>query len=75
MKERVLKALESIRPGLQADGGDVELIRIDEGGKVVLKLTGACGGCPMSEITLQQGIERILKMQVPEVTSVQSIEE
>jgi Fe-S cluster biogenesis protein NfuA len=75
MKERVLKALESIRPGLQADGGDVELVRIDEDGKVVLKLTGACGGCPMSEITLQQGIERILKMQVPEVTSVQAIEE
>lgn len=73
MKERVLKALESIRPGLLADGGDVELVRIEEGGKVVLKLTGACGGCPMSEITLQQGIERILKMQVPEVTSVESI--
>jgi Fe-S cluster biogenesis protein NfuA len=72
MKERVLKALESIRPGLLADGGDVELVRIDEGGKVVVKLTGACGGCPMSEITLQQGIERIIKMQVPEVTSVES---
>jgi Fe-S cluster biogenesis protein NfuA len=75
MKERVLKALESIRPGLLADGGDVELVRIDEGGKVVVKLTGACGGCPMSEITLQQGIERILKMQVPEVTSVESVGE
>ena len=75
MKERVLKALESIRPGLLADGGDVELVRIDEGGKVKVKLTGACGGCPMSEITLQQGIERILKMQVPEVTSVESVDE
>ena len=74
MKERVLKALESIRPGLLADGGDVELVRIEEDGKVVVKLTGACGGCPMSAITLQQGIERILKMQVPEVTAVESIE-
>jgi Fe-S cluster biogenesis protein NfuA len=74
MKERVLKALESIRPGLQADGGDVELVRIDDEGKVIVKLTGACGGCPMAQITLQQGIERIVKLQVPEVTSVESIE-
>ncbi len=73
LNSRVLKALDSIRPGLQADGGDVELIRIDEDGKVVVKLVGACGGCPMSQITLYQGIERILKMQVPEVSSVEAI--
>lgn len=73
LKAKVLKALDSVRPGLQADGGDVELVRIDDGGKVVVKLVGACGGCPMSQITLYQGIERILKMQVPEVSSVEAI--
>jgi len=73
LKSRVLKALDSIRPGLQADGGDVELIRIEDDGKVIVKLVGACGGCPMSQITLYQGIERILKMQVPEVTGVEAV--
>jgi len=73
MKERVLRALESVRPGLQADGGDVELVSIDESGKVTVKLIGNCGDCPMSTITLQQGIERILKTQVPEVTSVEAV--
>ena len=73
MKDRVLKALESVRPGLQADGGDVELVDVDEKGKVLVKLTGNCGGCTMSTITLKQGIERILKTQVPEVTSVEAV--
>jgi len=73
MKDRVLRALDSVRPGLVADGGDVELIGIDSAGKVTLKLTGNCGDCPMSKITLQQGIERILKTQVPEITSVEAI--
>lgn len=73
MEEKVLKALDSIRPGLQADGGDLEFIRIDENNVVFIKLVGACGGCPMSSITLKQGIERILKMQVPEVTSVEAV--
>ena len=73
MKERILRALESVRPGLQADGGDVELVDVDENGKVRLRLTGNCGGCPMSTITLQQGIERILKTQVPEVSSVEAV--
>jgi len=73
MKDKVLRALDSIRPGLQADGGDVELVDVDIQGKVLIKLVGNCGGCPMSEITLQQGIERIVKMQVPEVTSVEAI--
>jgi Fe-S cluster biogenesis protein NfuA len=73
MKDRVLRALESIRPGLQADGGDVELVDIDQKGKVQVRLTGNCGGCPMSKITLQQGIERILKTQVPEVSAVEAV--
>jgi Fe-S cluster biogenesis protein NfuA len=73
MKDRVLRALESVRPGLQADGGDIELVSIDNNGKVLVKLIGNCGGCPMSKITLQQGIERILKTQVPEVSSVEAV--
>lgn len=73
MQNRVMKALESVRPGLQADGGDLEFVRIDENNVVYIRLVGACGGCPMSNITLKQGIERILKMQVPEVTSVEAV--
>jgi Fe-S cluster biogenesis protein NfuA len=73
MKERILRALESVRPGLQADGGDVEFVDVDENGKVRLRLTGTCDGCPMSKITLQQGIERIIKTQVPEVSSVEAV--
>jgi Fe-S cluster biogenesis protein NfuA len=73
MEERVLKALNSIRPGLQADGGDLEFVKIDENNIVYVRLTGACGGCPMSTLTLKQGIERILKMQVPEVRSVEAV--
>lgn len=74
MKDKVLRALESVRPGLQADGGDIELIEVTEQGKVLVKLTGNCVGCPMSKITLQQGIERILKTQVPEVSSVEAVD-
>ncbi len=73
MKEKILKVLESIRPGLQADGGDIKFIRIDENNVVYIHLIGACGGCPMSQITLKQGIERILKMQIPEVKAVEAI--
>ena len=74
MKDRVMRALESIRPGLQADGGDVELLEVSDQGKVIVKLIGNCGDCPMSKITLQQGIERILKTQVPEVSSVEAVD-
>ncbi len=74
MRDRILRALDSVRPGLQADGGDVELVEVNDEGKVIVKLTGNCGDCPMSTITLQQGIERILKTQVPEVTSVVAID-
>ncbi|MGD9486962.1 MAG: NifU family protein [Calditrichaceae bacterium] len=73
MNDKVLKALESVRPGLQADGGDVEFVRIDENNVVYIRLVGACGGCPMSTLTLKQGIERIVKMQVPEITAVEAI--
>lgn len=73
MKERVEQALAKIRPALQRDGGDVELVDVAEGGLVKVRLTGACRGCPMSQMTLKAGVERILKQQVPEVTSVVSV--
>ena len=69
MREKVEAALAQIRPVLQADGGDVELVEVNDG-VVKLKLKGACGSCPMSTITLKQGIERTLKEQIPEVTEV-----
>ena len=74
MKERVEKALDKIRPALQADGGNVELIDVDEAkGVVKVKLVGACGSCPMSQMTLRMGVERILKEEIPEITEVQSV--
>jgi Fe-S cluster biogenesis protein NfuA len=69
MREKVEAALARIRPALQADGGDVELLGVKEG-VVSVRLSGACGGCPMSTVTLRNGIERILKQEVPEVKSV-----
>ncbi len=69
MREQVEAVLDKIRPLLQADGGDVELVDVNDG-VVKVKLTGACMGCPMSTITLQQGIARILKEQLPEVNDV-----
>lgn len=71
MKDKVEKALESVRPSLQADGGDIELVDVDaENGIVSVRLTGACRGCPMATMTLKQGVERILKKLVPEVNKV-----
>ena len=67
MKEEVQKALEKVRPALQADGGDVQLVDVTNDGVVKVKLTGACHGCPMSQMTLKMGIEKILKQQVPSV--------
>jgi Fe-S cluster biogenesis protein NfuA len=72
MNEKVKAALDQIRPALQADGGDVELVDVQDG-KVSVKLTGACGGCPMATMTLKKGIERILKEKVPEVKEVVSV--
>lgn len=73
MKEKVELALNKVRPALQADGGDVELVEVGEDGVVKVRLTGACGGCPMSQLTLKMGIERILKKEIPEVKSVESV--
>jgi Fe-S cluster biogenesis protein NfuA len=70
MRERVEKALEKIRPMLMADGGNVDLVEVTADGIVKLKLTGACGCCPMSSMTLKMGIERILKQEVPEIKEV-----
>jgi Fe-S cluster biogenesis protein NfuA len=69
-KNDVMAVLDLIRPSLIADGGDVKLIDVTDEGKVVVELTGACKGCPLSEMTLANGIERILKERVPGVTSV-----
>jgi len=70
MRDKVEKALNNIRPMLQADGGNVDLIEVTEDGVVKLKLTGSCGCCPMSQMTLKMGIEKILKEEVPEVKEV-----
>lgn len=72
MKENVETVLEQIRPALKADGGDVELVGVNDG-VVSLRLTGACSGCPMSAMTLKMGIERILKEKLPEVKEVVSV--
>ncbi len=74
MKEKVEEALKDVRPALQADGGDIELIGVDEEtGVVQVKLVGACAGCPMSQMTLQMGVERLLKQNVPGVTKVENV--
>lgn len=73
MKEKVQEVLDKIRPSLQADGGDVQLIDVLESGVVQVRLKGACAGCPMSQMTLKNGIERILKSEIPEVQSVESV--
>ena len=72
MREKIEAALNLIRPTLQADGGDVELVDVKEG-VVSVRLTGACGGCPMSTLTLQHGIQKVLKEKVPEVKEVVSV--
>jgi len=75
MKEKIQKALDQVRPMLQADGGDVEFVDIDEEtGVVNVRLTGACKGCPMSQMTLKAGIERYLKSEIPEVSSVEAVD-
>jgi Fe-S cluster biogenesis protein NfuA len=73
MKEKVEAALEEVRPALQRDGGDVELVEVTEEGVVKVRLTGACHGCPMAQMTLQMGIERYLKQQVPEIATVEAV--
>ena len=72
IKEKVEKALNDVRPSLQADGGDVELVDV-ENNIVKVRLKGACAGCPMSQMTLKQGIERYIKKLIPEIISVESV--
>ena len=73
LKEKVEKALNEVRPSLQADGGNVELVDVTDDGTVKLRLKGACAGCPMSQMTLSMGIEQHLKRAVPEVKKVESV--
>ncbi len=73
MKEKVEEALKQVRPSLQRDGGDIELVSVDENGVVKVRLKGACGSCPMSTMTLKMGVEKYLKQQVPEVKEVVSV--
>ncbi|HCL00740.1 MAG TPA: hypothetical protein DHW42_11630 [Candidatus Marinimicrobia bacterium] len=73
MKDKVQKVIETVRPMLQADGGDVELVGVTEDGIVKVRLTGACGSCPMSTYTLKMGIENKLKKEIPEVKAVEQV--
>ena len=73
MIDEVRQALEEVRPHLQVDGGDVELVDVTEDGTVKVKLTGACAGCPMSQMTLKWGVENYLKKKIPAVKSVESV--
>lgn len=73
MKEKIEAALNKIRPALQADGGDVKLVEVTNDGVVKVRLTGACGGCPMSQMTLKMGIEQTLKKEVPGVKEVVTV--
>ncbi len=72
MREQIEKALDKIRPALQRDGGNVDFVDVVDG-VVKVRLTGACGGCPMSQMTLKNGIEQILKKEVPGIVSVESV--
>ncbi len=74
IKERVQEVLDKVRPSLQADGGDVELVEVREDGEVQLRLQGHCRGCPMSQMTLAMVIERTLKEQIPEVARVVAVD-
>ncbi len=70
MKEKVEEILKEIRPMLQRDGGDIELVEVKDNGQVLVRLQGACAGCPGATMTLKMGVERILKEKIPEVTEV-----
>ncbi|MCM8800093.1 MAG: NifU family protein [Candidatus Omnitrophica bacterium] len=70
MKEKVMAVLDKIRPALQADGGDVDLLEVTTDGIVKVRLKGTCGGCPMSQLTLKMSIERMIKQEVPEVKEI-----
>lgn len=73
MHDKVQAVIDKIRPSLQADGGDVELVSVEDG-TVKVRLQGACKGCPMSQMTLKNGIEKILKQEIPEVERVEGVD-
>lgn len=73
MKDQVATVIDEIRPMLQRDGGDVELVAVSDEGVVQVRLQGACAGCPMSQMTLKNGIERVLREKVPGVVSVENV--
>jgi Fe-S cluster biogenesis protein NfuA len=73
LRERIESTLDTIRPALQIDGGDVEYVGVDEDGVLQLRLTGACGACPISSLTVKHGIERRIRAVVPEVSEVQAV--
>lgn len=75
MKEKVQKAIEEVRPHLQADGGDIELIDVTEDNVVKVRLQGACVGCPMRQMTLTHGITQFLKRKVPEIKNVEAVDD
>lgn len=70
MFEKVQAAIEDVRPSLQADGGDIKLLKVTEENEVIVELQGACNGCPMSQMTLKQGVETYIKKKIPEIKSV-----
>ena len=72
MEEKIKKVLERIKPALQADGGDIELVDVNEG-IVKVRLKGACGGCPMAQLTLKNFVENVLKNNIPEIKRVEAI--
>ena len=72
LKEKILEALDKVRPALQADGGDVEFVELTEDNVVKVRLQGACQGCPMSQMTLKQGIEKFMLKEIPEIKGVES---
>ncbi len=74
MKEQVQQVINEIRPNLQADGGDIDLVDVTEDGIVKVKLRGACSGCPGAAMTLKMGVERILKQRIPQVTGIENIQ-
>ncbi len=73
IEDRVQKALQELRPNLQSDGGDIELLSVEKG-VVKVKLKGACAGCPMSTMTIQWGVERFLKKRIPEIVKVEAVQ-
>jgi len=73
VKKKVVAALDKIRPYLQSDGGDAEIIELTPEGRVKISFLGACGGCPMASVTLKQGIEQVIRSEVPEIVSVEAI--